>query len=77
MSIQILDLSQIKMYVLHVGCCSPTFASEKCGAGMYPEYYKGVHGYEYRISDVRKSKGFSLVEGSTIGESGNGCGVEN
>jgi hypothetical protein len=20
---------------------------------MYPEYYKGVHGYEYRIEDVR------------------------
>lgn len=35
----------------------PQFTCEKCGAGMYPEYYKGVHGYEYRISDVRKTKG--------------------
>lgn len=32
----------------------PQFASEKCGGEMYPEYYEGVHGYEYRISDVYK-----------------------
>ena len=32
----------------------PQFLCEECGGGMYPEYYKGTHGYEYRISDVRK-----------------------
>jgi hypothetical protein len=31
----------------------PQFACEKCGSGMYPEVYKGVHGFEYKISDVR------------------------
>ena len=32
----------------------PQFRCEACGGGdMYPEYYKGVHGYEYRISDVK------------------------
>ena len=30
----------------------PQFACEQCGGEMYPEYYKGVHGYEYKISDV-------------------------
>ncbi|MGJ9386043.1 hypothetical protein [Salipaludibacillus sp. CF4.18] len=29
----------------------PMFACEKCGGEMYPEYYKGVHGMEYNISD--------------------------
>ncbi|NTZ16198.1 hypothetical protein EXW96_22150 [Paenibacillus sp. JMULE4] len=29
----------------------PQFACESCGGEMYPEYYKGVHGYEYRIED--------------------------
>lgn len=32
----------------------PQFRCEECGEGMYPEYYKGIHGYEYRISDVGK-----------------------
>jgi hypothetical protein len=31
----------------------PQFSCEECGGGMYPEYYKGIHGYEYKISDVR------------------------
>ena len=31
----------------------PQFACQKCGKAMYPEYYKGVHGFEYRISDLR------------------------
>jgi len=30
----------------------PQITCEQCGGGMYPEYYKGLHGYEYRISDV-------------------------
>jgi hypothetical protein len=29
----------------------PQFTCESCGGEMYPEYYKGVHGYEYRIED--------------------------
>ncbi|GGD52273.1 hypothetical protein [Paenibacillus nasutitermitis] len=33
---------------------SPQFSCGFCGGAMYPEYYKGVHGYEYRIEDVRK-----------------------
>lgn len=32
----------------------PQFSCEECGGGMYPEYYKGVHGDEYKIGDVRK-----------------------
>jgi hypothetical protein len=28
--------------------------SAACGGEMYPEYYKGIHGYEYKISDVRQ-----------------------
>lgn len=27
----------------------PQFACEACDGEMYPEYYKGIHGYEYRI----------------------------
>jgi hypothetical protein len=33
----------------------PQFACEACRGAMYPEHYKGVHGYEYNISDVRKT----------------------
>lgn len=40
----------------------PQFACEVCGGEMYPEYYKGVHGYEYRISD---RLGKREVEGSS------------
>lgn len=35
----------------------PQFACEVCGGVMTPEYYKGVHGYEYRIEDVRSNGG--------------------
>lgn len=31
----------------------PQFRCEECGGAMYPEYYKGIHGYEYKISDVK------------------------
>ncbi|PLR75296.1 hypothetical protein CU633_21835 [Bacillus sp. V3-13] len=31
----------------------PMFSCEKCGGEMYPEYYKGVHGIEYKLSDIR------------------------
>lgn len=31
----------------------PQFRCENCGGEMYPEYYKGILGYEYKISDVR------------------------
>lgn len=30
----------------------PMFSCEKCGGDMYPEYYKGVHGVEYKLSDI-------------------------
>lgn len=30
----------------------PQFACERCGGEMYPEYYKGVHGYTYKLSDL-------------------------
>jgi len=33
----------------------PQFSCGVCGGAMYPEYYKGVHGYEYRIEDVRNA----------------------
>jgi hypothetical protein len=32
----------------------PQFSCEECGGGMYPEYYKGLHGYEYKISDIKR-----------------------
>jgi len=31
---------------------SPVFSCEQCGGEMYPKYYKGVHGIEYKLSDV-------------------------
>jgi len=34
----------------------PQFTCEKCGGEMYPEYYKGVHGYIYQISDRREKR---------------------
>jgi hypothetical protein len=33
----------------------PQFTCESCGGGMYPEYYKGVRGHEYQISDIRQT----------------------
>jgi hypothetical protein len=32
----------------------PQFTCEECGGAMYPEHYIGVHGYEYKISDVKR-----------------------
>jgi len=29
----------------------PRFSYEQCGGEMYPEYYKGIHGQEYKLSD--------------------------
>jgi hypothetical protein len=34
----------------------PKFGCESCGGEMYPEYYKGVQGYEYRIENVRPNQ---------------------
>jgi hypothetical protein len=39
----------------------PQFSCEECGGEMYPEYYKGAYGYEYRIIDRFGKK---EVEGS-------------
>jgi hypothetical protein len=39
----------------------PQFSCEECGGEMYPEYYKGAYGYEYRIIDRLGKK---EVEGS-------------
>jgi hypothetical protein len=33
----------------------PKFSCEKCRAEMYSEYYKGIHGQEYKLSDVLSS----------------------
>ncbi|GGJ93818.1 hypothetical protein GCM10007063_15480 [Lentibacillus kapialis] len=30
----------------------PRFNCEQCGGEMYPEYYKGMHGQEYKLSDI-------------------------
>lgn len=27
----------------------PMFSCESCGGQMYPKYYKGIHGIEYRL----------------------------
>ncbi len=34
----------------------PMFFCEACGGEMYPEFYKGVHGVEYRLSDLQETK---------------------
>ena len=31
----------------------PQFRCE-CGGDMYPEYYKGLHSLEYKISDIQE-----------------------
>lgn len=33
----------------------PQFGCEECQGIMTPEYYKGVHGYEYRVEDVKSN----------------------
>ncbi len=38
----------------------PQFSCEGCGGEMYPEYYKGVQGYEYRIDDRLGKKEMEL-----------------
>lgn len=30
---------------------SPQFACGACGGGMYPQTYKSIHGYEYRLEE--------------------------
>ena len=40
----------------------PKFACAHCGGEMYPEYYKGVHGYEYKVSDILKTQKDRLGE---------------
>ncbi len=36
---------------------TPTmFSSETCGGEVYPDYDKGVHGVEYRLSDLQETK---------------------
>lgn len=34
----------------------PKFVCAHCGGEMYPEYYKGVHGHEYKVSDILETK---------------------
>ncbi len=34
----------------------PMFTCEKCGGEMYPEYYRGMHGKEYQLSDIKATK---------------------
>ena len=34
----------------------PKFSCEQCGGEMYPEYYKGVHEYEYSVSDIHQTQ---------------------
>ena len=34
----------------------PKFACAHCGGEMYPEYYKGVHGYEYKVLDILQTQ---------------------
>jgi hypothetical protein len=33
----------------------PQFQYEACMGVMTPEYYKSVHGYEYRIEDTKSN----------------------
>ena len=40
----------------------PQFSCEECGGDMYSRYYRGAHGYEYRIEDKFGKK---EVEGSS------------
>jgi hypothetical protein len=37
---------------------------------MYPEYYKGVHGYEYRIEGTRTEKVTPLIQSRIEGQEG-------
>lgn len=30
----------------------PKFGCEHCGGEMYPEHYIGIHGYEYKVSNI-------------------------
>ncbi len=34
----------------------PMLSCETCRGEMYPEYDKGVHGVEYRLSDLQEKK---------------------
>jgi hypothetical protein len=53
----------------------PQFACESCGGEMYPEYYKGVHGYEYRVEDRIGKIEVGVKQG--VNPWGNGYGVES
>jgi len=32
----------------------PQFSCGKCEGNMYPEYYKGLHGHIYKITDIQE-----------------------
>jgi len=34
----------------------PQFSCRKCEGDMYPEYYKGLHGREYKITDIQEQQ---------------------
>lgn len=34
---------------------SSQFTCEGCNEAMYPEYYRSVHGYEYKITGIRQT----------------------
>ncbi|OXM86673.1 hypothetical protein CF651_09510 [Paenibacillus rigui] len=52
----------------------PQLACEACGGEMYPESYKGVHGYEYRIENRLTKK--EAAQSTQNRAKGNGCGME-
>jgi hypothetical protein len=49
---------------------------DACGVVMYPEYHKGVHGYEYRIQDrIGKQEVDRLANGHMAGSAAALMGV--
>ncbi len=37
------------------------FNCEQCGGEMYPEYYKGIHGQEYKLSDFLIALSITMI----------------
>ncbi|MCR8635793.1 hypothetical protein [Paenibacillus radicis (ex Xue et al. 2023)] len=44
----------------------PQFRYEACDGERYPEYYQGVHGYEYRLTDRLGAVKKEVAEGSKV-----------
>lgn len=43
----------VSIKIVYISLKLNRFQCEQCGGEMFPEYYKGIHGQEYRLQDFQ------------------------